>query len=188
MSTVLKRVRQQALDRAFGQGIGGFAAASALGWLIDQLREGKQPERLDTARLVPGETYLVTTRPAMSRAERRDLDRRRKAGAKLEKVSRPKRRARKATKKRDVAAKRAAKASPGSAKQAKYQTCADEMDRIVTRLTAPTPQQAKLQGHGRRSRPAAHRSSSRRARPHVLVAQADAADQDVPLIYAIMCR
>lgn len=145
MSTVLKRVRQQALDRAFGQGLGGFVAASALGWLIDQFREGKQPERLDTARLVPGETYLVTTRPAMSRAERRDVARRQKAAAKLEKASRPPRKAVKAARKRDVATKRAAKAKAGSPKQAKYQACADQLDEVVTRLVAPTPQQRKLQ-------------------------------------------
>jgi hypothetical protein len=80
---VWRRLRELGLVRVFGRGPAALVAGSAVNWLIDQARESRQPERLDTARLVPGETYLVTTRPGMNRAERRDSKKLRASSAKL---------------------------------------------------------------------------------------------------------
>lgn len=69
-------LQQRALSRIFGDGFPSLVAASALGWVVDQLRDSRQrSEVLETARLIPGETYTVRTRPPMSRAERRTAER-----------------------------------------------------------------------------------------------------------------
>lgn len=142
---MLRRFRQQLLDRAFGKGAGGFVAASAIGWLIDQVRAGKQPERLDTARLVPGETYLVTTRPAMNRRERRDAKRLRATTERLEKARRPDRSTRRTARKLGRAQRKVTKAKGGSRKFVRNERKVEVLGARFDRLTAPTPEQRKLE-------------------------------------------
>lgn len=142
---MLRRLRQVALDRAFGKGAGGFLAASVVGWLIDQIRSADQPERLDTARLVPGETYVVTTRPAMTRTERRDAKRLAASTAKLHKATTPGRSTRSTAAKLARAQRKAAKASAGSRRAVRNERKVEVLGARFDRLTTPTPQQRKLE-------------------------------------------
>lgn len=142
---MLRRLRQTALDRAFGKGAGGFLAATAIGWFIDQVRASKQPERLDTARLVPGETYLVTTRPGMGRSERRDAKRLSDAQHKLRKAQRPNRRTRSTATKLAKAQRRAAGASVGSRRKVRNERKVEVLSVRFDRLTTPSREQRKLE-------------------------------------------
>ncbi|MFN8051263.1 MAG: hypothetical protein U0Q22_07510 [Acidimicrobiales bacterium] len=142
---MLARVRQLVIDRAFGTGAGGFVAASIVGWLIDQVKAGKQPIRLDTANLEPGETYLVTTRPPMSRAEAKALAKRNKAAAELAKVTRPSRSVRTTARKLAKAERSAAKASAGSKRRARRERDVEVLGAKFDALTTPTAKQVKLE-------------------------------------------
>ena len=142
---MLRRLRQLALDRAFGTGAGGFLAGAALNWFVDQVRAAKQPEHLDTAHLVPGETYLVSTRPAPKRAERRDGKRLAKARKALASETAPDRATRRTARKLAPPHRKAAKAKPGSKKQAARAVEAQTLGVRFDRLTAPTAQQRKLE-------------------------------------------
>lgn len=142
---MLQRLRLQVLNRVFGQGMSGFVAASLVGWLIDQIRAGDDPERLDVARLQPGETYLVTTRPPMSRAERRDRKRRDKVAAALEKESAPSRKLRRTTRRLDTRQRKLTKAKPGSKRARELEAETAELAARVARLAAPTPRRTMLE-------------------------------------------
>lgn len=142
---MLKRLRLLVLDRVFGQGMSGFLAASAVGWLVDQIRAVDEPERLDTARLQPGETYLVTTRPAMSRAERRDVKRRAKVGAALQKESTPSRKLRRSAKQLDARQQKLATAKPGSKRRRALEVEVAELSARVAKLSAPSARQTMLE-------------------------------------------
>ena len=133
------------LVRVFGKGPAGFVAASAIGWLTDQIRESKQPERLDTARLVPGETYLVTTRPGMNRAERRDAKKLRATQRRLAKVAAPSRTARRTAVELAAAQRRVAKAKPGTKRLVRNERKVEVYGARFDRLVAPTPKQQRLE-------------------------------------------
>ena len=140
-----RRLRELGLVRVFGRGPAALVAGSAVNWLIDQARESRQPERLDTARLVPGETYLVTTRPGMNRAERRDSKKLRASSAKLTKQRTPNRKARTTASKLATAQKKVAKATPGSKRAVRNERKVEVLGTRFERLTAPTRQQRKLE-------------------------------------------
>jgi len=142
---MLRRLGQMGLARVFGKGPAGFVAASVLGWLVDQVRESKQPERLDTARLVPGETYLVTTRPGMNRAERRDAKRLRGAQEQLARKQRPTRPVRRTASKLAAAERKAGTAKPGSKRRVRNERKVEVLGAELDALVAPTRQQLKLE-------------------------------------------
>jgi hypothetical protein len=141
----LRPIRQQVLDRIFGQGTTGFLAATAAGWLIDQVREAGKPELLDTSRLRPGETYLVTTRPPMKRSERTMRRRRDAAAAQLDRLGRPNRKVLRTARKLSTAQRRAERRPVGSSSQARAERMAAELGTRFDRLTEPTPKQRKLE-------------------------------------------
>jgi len=144
---VLKKIRQIALTRAFGTGASAMVASSVLGWFIDQVREslGSEPERLDTAQLQPGETYLVTTRPAMSRQEAKASQRRQAAAAQLAKTTRPTRSTRRTAIKLSNAQRKATKAKLGSPRQLRHERDALLLGSRFDRLTAKSAKQHKLE-------------------------------------------
>lgn len=170
---MLQRLRQTALDRAFGKGAGGFLAATVIGWFIDQVRASKQPERLDTARLVPGETYIVTTRPGMGRVERRDARRLAGAQQKLRKVQRPGRRTRATAAKLSRAQRRASAAPVGSRRKVRNERKVEVLSVRFDRLTTPSREQQKLEadiarfsGRMEQHRAAALAKAPKRPRPN----------------------
>lgn len=139
------RLRQQLLNRVFGQGAGGFLAATAAGWLVDQYRDNRAPERLDTARLEPGETYLVTTRPAFSRAERKLARRRTATQHQLAKITRPTRRQRRTARRLAATQKKVERQPPGSSRRARNERMAAELGARFDALTAPSPKQRRAE-------------------------------------------
>lgn len=140
-----RRLRELGLVRVFGKGPAALVAGSALNWFVDQVKESRRPERLDTAHLVPGETYLVTTRPGMNRAERRDAKRLRGASGKLTKATTPSRQARTTASKLATAQKKAGKAKPGSKRKVRNERKVEVLGARFDQLTTPTRQQRKLE-------------------------------------------
>ena len=144
---LLKKFRQIALTRAFGTGAGAMVASAVTGWFIDQVREslGSEPERLDTTQLQPGESYLVTTRPAMSRKEAKLASRQAAAKAQLAKVTRTTASARRTALKLNNAQRKAARAKAGSARQLRHERDALLLGARFDRLTAATTKQRRLE-------------------------------------------
>lgn len=142
---MLRRLRHQLLDRVFGNGAAGFIAASVVGWLIDQVRASNDPERLDTTKLVPGETYLVTTRPPMSKAEAADARRLAAANAKLAKVTRPGRRTRRTARGLARSQKIVAKARVGSKRHVRNERKVEVLGEQFDALTSPSAKQLQLE-------------------------------------------
>lgn len=90
-------VRNRLLGRVLGGGIDGMVALAVVDALMERVRASRNDgDILIRARLEPGETYLVTTRPAPDRKERRLLSARSAAEAKLARAERPTRRRRRA--------------------------------------------------------------------------------------------
>jgi hypothetical protein len=86
-------VRNRLLGRVFGGGIDGMVALAVVDALMERVRASRNDgDVLIRARLEPGGTYLVTTRPAPDRKERRLLSARAAAEAKLTRAERPTRR------------------------------------------------------------------------------------------------
>jgi len=140
-------VRQRLLSTVFGGGIGGAAAASGATWIIDQAREAlrHEPERLDVARLQVGETYLVTTRPPMGRAERRVDAKVRRLEAALAEAARPSRRTRRVALRLAAAQRTEERARSGSRRQRRAAARAERLGPRFDRLTRPTARQERQQ-------------------------------------------
>ena len=64
-------LRDRVIGVLFGNRVDGIAAAAAVVWALDQLEDTKRGQVLDVARLTPGETYTVATRPPPGRKERK---------------------------------------------------------------------------------------------------------------------
>lgn len=138
--------RRVVLEKVFGAGTSGLIAASAVGWMVDRVQEARrnEPERLDTARLAPGETYLVTTRPAMSRAEAKVVAAHDALTKKQRALERPNRKT-VTTAKRLARAQRTVDKTPdGSRRHRRAVRRADQLGTTFDAMTVPTPQQLKL--------------------------------------------
>ncbi len=83
-----------ALSRLFGDGLGADIAGRASVYLADEVRRSldKEPERLTTVRLRPGESYTVIARPPATREERRLAAAKARLQARDDHLSRPTRR------------------------------------------------------------------------------------------------
>ncbi len=86
-------IRQRVIARLYGDGFGAMVAAGVIDRAITQLRHAvrKEPETIDVSKLVPGESYIVSTRPAPTRKERKLERDALAAHLKLEKALRPSR-------------------------------------------------------------------------------------------------
>lgn len=138
-------MRQRALAKLFGSGASGAAVASIAGWLFDQARAAlrKEPQRLDVSRLQPGETYLVTTRPAMSRTEAKLDASSRKLAVKVERDARPRRSARRARRRLESSQRKLDRTTPGT-------TRAVALARSVEECTARLERRSALSSAQRR--------------------------------------
>src|SRR6059058_351960 len=104
------------MTRLYGDGVAGWAASIVDARSLAALRSStrKEPELLDVSRLRPGESYMVTTRPAPNRKERRLAAASAKVHARLHKAERPSRKLRKAERRLRLAERRLAKTRDGS--------------------------------------------------------------------------
>lgn len=144
--SVLTTVRQRALNQLFGNGFGAFAAATATGWLVDQLRKAfdDSGERLDTARLRPGESYIVTTRPPLGRRERSLVDARKKIDSRIKRATVASPRAVKAARSYNAAMKKAERAREGSRRKARRVRRVDRLGSALDQRLEPSPKTRQL--------------------------------------------
>ncbi len=129
---ILALLRRHAMSKVFGEGASGVVAASALAWLVEQIREsGERSHVLDTTRLVPGETYTVRTRPPMDAAERRLTGRYEKASKALAAASRPSGRQLRAASALSKAQRRADRRPDDAAAAHKAEVLGERFDRLT---------------------------------------------------------
>ena len=147
-SHLLRRV----LVRLYGDGLAGWAASIVAERSIAALRAStqKEPELLDVSRLRPGETYLVTTRPAPRRKERQLAAASEKAHARLEKAERPSRKLRRTSRRLRIAKRRLARTRAGSRRERKATAVVLQLANHVERQKALLEQFAPLVKPGAR--------------------------------------
>jgi hypothetical protein len=131
---VFKLWRQRMLTGLFGGGAGAMVLASLSSWLVDRLKGASQPnfETLDVARLKPGERYVVTTRPPMSKAERKVVAQRDALQSKLDASTAPSRSTQKVARK--IA--RAQKVAERRPESRRGRRAARRVDRSMPKLDA----------------------------------------------------
>ena len=141
-SPLLRRV----LVRLYGDGLAGWAAAIVAERSIAALRAStqKEPELLDVSRLRPGETYLVTTRPAPRRKERQLAAASEKAHARLEKAERPSRKLRRTSRRLRIAKRRLARTRAGSRRERKATAVVLQLANHVDALEVPSKKVKRL--------------------------------------------
>jgi hypothetical protein len=114
-------LRQRIIARIYGDGFGAFVAATATDRALTHLRHAvhKPPETLDVSKLIPGETYVVTTRPAPRRKERKLEREALEARARFDQASRPSRSTVRLERRLARVARRVESSAPGSRRQAR---------------------------------------------------------------------
>jgi hypothetical protein len=134
------------MTRLYGDGVAGWAASTvadrSMAALLASAR--KEPELLDVSRLRPGESYVVTTRPAPRRKERKLVAASAKAHARLEKAERPARKLRKTERRLRVAERRLARTRSGSRRERKGTAVVLELAKEVEALKVPSRKVNKL--------------------------------------------
>lgn len=140
-------LRQRALNKVFGEGLAGFAAASATGWIVDQVRSARspEPEVIDTSKLEVGQRYVVTARPPLSPAERALTTERDKLQARIDRMTRPTRSTRKVARRLAKTQRRLASSSPGTPKHLRLSSCESTLGSKFDRLSRPNPKAQRLQ-------------------------------------------
>jgi hypothetical protein len=135
-----------ALSRLFGDGLGADVAGRASVYLADEVRRSldKEPERLTTVRLRPGESYTVIARPPATREERRLAAAKARLQARDDHLSRPTRRQVRTARKLRAAQRRLDRRSPGGRRYAKALRAESERARAFDKVMAPSRRQAQV--------------------------------------------
>lgn len=144
---MLSALRQRVLASVLGGGLTGTLTASAGSWLFRQASDAisRQPELLDVSTLVPGETYVVSTRPAPKRRERRAAAELAATRRTVARRTAPDRSARRTRRKLTSARKRLRSARPQSKRAIKLEREVRRLDERFEELTAPSRRTRKLQ-------------------------------------------
>lgn len=167
-------VRQRLLASAFGGGLTGTVLAGSLKWLGQQVGVAwkREPERLDTSSLVPGETYIVTTRPAPNRTERKARAAAAKVSARLDRELRPTRARRRVAAKLAKVDRCLAKATAGSRRERSLVEARQGLARSLEELSKPSRRARSLKRKldqlervARRERDDALAKASKKSRP-----------------------
>lgn len=134
-------LRQRAMSMLFGGGVGGAVAAQLVSRVGAQLNDAlhRDAEVLDASRLAVGETYLVTTRPPMNRAERRLTAHREALAAKLGDGSGHSRRTVTAARRLAASQRRVERRSPTSRRGRRAAARADKYGARFDKATARSP-------------------------------------------------
>jgi hypothetical protein len=128
------------MTRFYGDGVAGWAATLVAARAVGALRSAtrREPELLDVSSLRPGESYVVTTRPAPDRKERRLIEASAKAQSRLDRAEHPSRKLRKAERELRVAERRLARTRAGSRRERKATAVLLESARRVDALRVPS--------------------------------------------------
>ena len=142
-------IRTRVIARLYGEGIGASVAGVVSDRAITALQQSlrREPELLDVSTLVPGERYVISTRPAPDRKERK-LDKRAQVARKrLDRAVALSRRERQVVTGLAEARRIAASASPGSRRARKAEAAIAVLEPKVAKVTATTPRRRALQLH-----------------------------------------
>lgn len=143
---MLQRARSHVLQWIFGEGLQGELAERGMDWLARETHKAidREPERLTSVKLQPGETYTVIARPRPTRVERRTADRA-KALARLdERMSRPTRRQLRAARRLRRAQRRVERRRPGSRRRRRALVVERSAGRRFDRVMAPSRRLARV--------------------------------------------
>jgi hypothetical protein len=137
---------RRAIRWVYGEGFAAFVAAAIADRAISEVRRStrKEPEMLDVSRLRPGETYLVTTRPAPTRRERRLERRSERTHERLALAERPSRKLREAERELNRAQRRLDRSKAGSRKERKATAEVLQRSAVVSRLRTPSKKVVRL--------------------------------------------
>ena len=143
---MLRVFRERALNKAFGTGVTGAIGVSIVEWGIKRVSAAfdDDGEVLDVSRLIPGETYEITTRPAPDRAERKLAARVERLDRQAARITTPTRSRRKVAKKVDKARTAAERAAGNTAKQARILGELAGLEARCATLSTPTARQQKI--------------------------------------------
>lgn len=144
---MLSDLRHRALSRLLGDSLTATATVSIGSWLYRQASDAmsREPELLDVSTLVPGETYVVSTRPAPTRKERRAASELADTRRRIDRRTRPDRSTRRTLRKLSSAERRLDKAKPSSARSIELEREVRRLNERVEHLTAPGRRTRKLQ-------------------------------------------
>jgi hypothetical protein len=150
---MLQRVRSTLLHWVFGDGLQGELAERGIDWLAREARSAidREPQRLTSVHLEPGETYTVIARPRPSRVERTTAQRAKSLARLDERMSRPTRGQLRAARRLRRAQRHLDRRRPGSRRHRRALEAERAAGRRFDRATAPSRRLARI----RRDRAAA---------------------------------
>ena len=137
-------LRDRVIGVLFGNRVDGIAAAAAVVWALDQLEDTKRGRVLDVARLTPGETYTVATRPPPGRKERKLEVRANKLSRQIARVEVSPRKVRSAERDVSAAMKKLDRAGEGTRVKSKRQRTVAKAEKRLTELTTWSSREARL--------------------------------------------
>jgi len=139
-------IRQRVITRIYGEGFGAMIAASVTDRAITHLRHAVRhdPELIDVSKLVPGESYVISTRPAPSRKERKLEQEAVAAHRKLDKALRPSRSTRRLERKLGASVLQAQQAESGSRRWTQAMVRVQIQERALERRLQPSAKARRL--------------------------------------------
>ena len=140
-------IRSRVIAELYGDGIGATIAGAVADRTIHALKQSfrNEPELLDVSTLVPGERYVITTRPAPDRKERK-LEKRAIATRKrLDRATALSRKDRRAVRELAAAREAVVSAAPGSRRERRAARAVVVLTPKVHRATTSTPRSRSLQ-------------------------------------------
>jgi hypothetical protein len=137
---MLGRLRSHALHWVFGDGLQGEIAERGIDWLARETRKAvdRDPERLTSVRLAPGETYTVIARPRPTRTERKLAERATALSRLDERMSRPSRSQLRAARRLRAAQRRLDRRPPGTRRHRRAAAVERAAGRRFDRAMAPS--------------------------------------------------
>jgi hypothetical protein len=150
---MLHSIRSRLLHLVFGEGFQGDLADRGITWLARESRQAidREPERITSVSLRPGETYTVIARPRPTRTERKTAARAKSLAELDEKMSRPTRKQLRAARRLRKAQRRLDRRRAGTARHRRASAAESAAGRRFDRVTAPSKRLARV----RRERAAA---------------------------------
>jgi hypothetical protein len=142
---MLQQLGAVAFSRLFGDGVSADLAARGTSYLADGVRQSleRDPERLTTVRLKPGETYTVIARPPATRVERRLAARQRTLRDSDRRLSAPSRRQLRAARKLERAQIGLDRARPETRRQRRLAARELRRGEQFDKVMRPTRRQAR---------------------------------------------
>lgn len=137
-------LRDRVIGAVFGNRVDGIAAAAAIVWALDQLEDTRRGQLLDVARLSPGETYTVATRPPPARKERKLEDSANTLSRQIARLEPSPRKVRSAKRDLSAALKKLDRAGEGTRCRSNRERTVAKAEKRLTALTTSSGREARL--------------------------------------------